>query len=534
MATTTYEKDNAVFVRGPQNCPDLGKRSVQVCKSAPHANGRIDMQTFTGQDAEVQATSLLWESGKVAHHSGIYATGDVDAQLRATYGNHTVDGLQKMDATLVSLNPPMWVVDANKDAHKFVQFAERLVAEAAPDAFHNIDNPGSYVCQERLHVPKRGSGDVLTTFSLCPEMEGLNTLIKCMTGLPTTFLDDQTKSQTVSVKRYRSCTDSVNMGNGLHALERLHIDRNRERDSGQYRAPMRLTMLLSYDDFGATHFPFAEPLNAPSSSFPEGVQLQKGNGAAARVDLGSVQHVSTLEADSRATARTRWKVPTAGKGSSRGLVIGGRPGRLLIWASSGADPQVPLFSALHQASLFKQDLPTHLVENTTDKTTPIRKVTVIGWDGKHWEISGRHECLEYEDFETRASFFGRTIDEEVFGVIMTGGPRAGEACAYAERLARQRMTTIDRLVRDVRTCIVFLYGEYLLISVISDQCLRSYGKVTEELSRSQYQTGVYAQDADAILNELRRVQLEEDAVVGTSASGNSRQRVKTRGCLNND
>ena len=74
-------------------------------------------------------------------------------------------------------------------------------------------------------------------------------------------------------------------------------------------------------------------------------------------------------------------------------------------------------------------------------------LTVVGWDGGACEVSCRHECLEHEDFSTRSSIMGRTLEEELVGVMMTGGPRAGEARAMAEQLAQQRMTTIDRLVR---------------------------------------------------------------------------------------
>jgi len=41
----------------------------------------------------------------------------------------------------------------------------------------------------------------------------------------------------------------------------------------------------------------------------------------------------------------------------------------------------------------------------------MRQVVVMGWDGAECEVSGRHECLEHEDFETRASFSGRTLAE---------------------------------------------------------------------------------------------------------------------------
>ena len=103
--------------------------------------------------------------------------------------------------------------------------------------------------------------------------------------------------------------------------------------------------------------------------------------------------------------------------------VAGRPGRLLSFAST--------------------ERSAHFGVRQRPGT---RTVALIGWDGLHFDTGGHHEMLEQADVETRATFFGRTVVEELGGWI--GGPRQGEALARLREIAARRHTTIEQLVRD--------------------------------------------------------------------------------------
>jgi len=268
----------------------------------------------------------------------------------------------------------------------------------------------------------------------------LNRLLKQLTNDASTFLEDGESDKTITVKRY-VCEDGnidriPSLGT-MVPLERLHIDRNRDACSKSFRNPMRLTMLISYDSLGGTHFPFAEPLS--EMPCPDGVLVSD-------VGVGSVDKRSLLPAQKHSgkALDQQWPLRCAHT-PGRGLFVGGRRGRLLVWASSSIDTCAPLYTSLHQGcSLMKQE------QDPCKTVSPHRMVTVIGWDGAAYETSGRHECLDNETFQTRAEYMGRSLEAEVMGVMLTGGPRADEARRLAETLAQQRMTTIERMVHEFR------------------------------------------------------------------------------------
>ena len=196
----------------------------------------------------------------------------------------------------------------------------------------------------------------------------------------------------------------------MGALDRLHVDRSR-RD----RRPMKLTAIVFHDSVGGTYFPFA----APTAATVDGVEAPTTR----HIDVNSMR-------DDR--AHDGWEADDGSPGG--GLVVRSRPGRLLLFASSDA-AGVPLYASLHQG-----------VDDPT--ADACRRLSVVGWDGQSWEASGRHECLDHESITTRAAFFGRSELEESLGMAATRSYRTGEALANLERLARQRSTTIERLVRD--------------------------------------------------------------------------------------
>ena len=75
-----------------------------------------------------------------------------------------------------------------------------------------------------------------------------------------------------------------------------------------------------------------------------------------------------------------------------------------------------------------------------------RVVAVIGWDGEGFDLGGHHAMLDDESAEVRASFWGRTVDEELVGWI--GGPRHGEGMARLREIAERRGTSVRRLVAE--------------------------------------------------------------------------------------
>ena len=203
----------------------------------------------------------LLESGPVAYESGVPRDAPLSEQLESLtsiYGE-SASVLERLGARLISVNPPMWVVDGHAGAEQFVQFAEAELGRAAPSAWETIPHPGSYVRQERLPLPKLEDTDARAPRA---ELAPLNQLLKQITATDSTFLDDERSCKTVAVKRYGAHCDAAaqpsepsgqpsgraaglaagrpaghplgrSLGGGggitqLSMLERLHIDRNRE------------------------------------------------------------------------------------------------------------------------------------------------------------------------------------------------------------------------------------------------------------------------------------------------------------------
>lgn len=78
--------------------------------------------------------------------------------------------------------------------------------------------------------------------------------------------------------------------------------------------------------------------------------------------------------------------------------------------------------------------------------TRSRTWIVLGWDGEGFDDHGHHEMLEHAPVEERASVFGRTVQEELVG--MMGGPREGEALARLRGMAERRRVAVADLVRE--------------------------------------------------------------------------------------
>mmetsp|Transcript_43078 Transcript_43078/g.80134 ORF Transcript_43078/g.80134 Transcript_43078/m.80134 type:complete len:617 (+) Transcript_43078:69-1919(+) len=441
----------------------------------------------------LEIPDCLAESGPVAYDSGLDAADIVHriaalAQIKGTeldkdeYSKLAPEfvRLAGMGAQLISVNPPMWVLDDHPMGLEFVKFAEREIASSPQGSFLKIDNPGSYVLQERFSIAK----DVTGEESLRPELNAMNNFVKQLSGADTTFLD--TGRKTVTVKRHNiegseeGETDRLPHSR-FYALERLHIDRNRNPQSRSYRAPMRFTMVLSYDDLGGTYFPFAESIEFPGlQRMPDGVEKVE-----TCVDSGSAQTCRKAS-----SGNTHWPLqcPTE---KSRGLLVSGRRGRILVFASSSwkTSESVPLYASLHQGVLFKK-CPPHAVQGLQSPARQ-RMVTVIGWDEEEFETSGRHECMEGESIECRASVFNRTIEEEALGMMM-GNTRSQEASNYMQGLARQRGSTIESLVR----------AELMRDSSNNQSSIQR--ETSREIMNQMDRTG--ATSADAIMQAIRGVQ----------------------------
>lgn len=56
------------------------------------------------------------------------------------------------------------------------------------------------------------------------------------------------------------------------------------------------------------------------------------------------------------------------------------------------------------------------------------------------------QALDFESFETRASFFNRSLEQELISCL--DGDRRGEARSQLERIAIQRATTIEALIQN--------------------------------------------------------------------------------------
>ena len=205
--------------------------------------------------------------------------------------------------------------------------------------------------------------------------------------------DEGPRPDHLRIKRY--------MGHG--PTETLHVDRDRST-----REPMKWTAILCLNDNGGTSFPFAirDPRLVDEASTSTG----------RRVDASSLD--SSSESEGWALPQDAW---------DRGLFVRAKRGRLILFET--ARDGAPLFESAHQGWVDGE-----------------RFVITWGWNADVVETEGSHEMLERESFETRAHFFGRTLEEELVGAATTPfGPRRGEALAA---LAVRRNTSIERLLLD--------------------------------------------------------------------------------------
>jgi len=363
-----------------------------------------------------QTSGSLPDSGPVAFSSGGKHTVQREFQ-------HAFSYLSAAGATLVSLEPPMWVLDGCQEVEDFVRFAEQELAGNPGGAWDDLGSPGGYTVQERYGIPKADAN------GLRDELRPLDALIQSLAGTEGGFLKAVTGwDETVPIKRYRhGPTDvpleAVKTGEEEEVLplERVHIDRNRNAEDAEgYRKPMRLTLIMSYDETGGTYFPYAELLQECPGVEPLPTVLDK-------------------RSTTNSGAGKTWPIQGGG---GRGVLVRGRRGRLLVFASSSEDRKVPLYSSLHQGVLLRRP--------GTEGSMVTRMISVIGTHGDdQYETSGTHECIEHETIETRAGFFGRTVEEEALGILMTpGSTRRGEAQQFLEERARLRATTVQAIIAE--------------------------------------------------------------------------------------
>lgn len=323
----------------------------------------------------------LHETGPVSYISQLDDASDDN--VKKACGASFVDICRTLGAKLISCNPPMWVADNVACAHEFSKRVRQHLELGGDAAFELIRNDGAYVPQSKIYFDDVPS-----------ELSAL------LGHIASTHI-----SPKFNVKMYGKQTMR-------EALDRLHVDRS-QKD----RLPMHMTAIVFHDWVGGTHFPFATSTNATSSI--DGVETP----ATRQIDANSTRDDDV----------SGWAVNDAIEGG--GIVVRSRPGRLLLFASSFASTDVPLYASLHQG----------IDDPAIGKC---RLMSVVGWNGREWETSGRHECLEHETIEMRAHYFERTVEEESLGMAATRSYRTGEANAYLERLARQRSITIERLIRE--------------------------------------------------------------------------------------
>ena len=264
----------------------------------------------------------------------------------------TLKSFSKLGYKQVCSYPPIWVLDSD------------LKELGIPDTnldnckFETIENPGAYVPQKKtpLNISKNSA---------------LNNHLRMLTQ-NTTFIDNNSKSLYLKVYSKKTTNDED------YCLDRLHIDRN--RDEKQFRKPMKFTMIICHNDCGSIYFPFALYTDT-------------------KVD--KVEHYPTfIDSKSANEYNNGWNI--INKAPNQGIKIASKPGRIIIFVSSDNN-NIPLYRSLHQGM------------DDINNNKP-RMISVIGWDNKEYETSGFHECIEHESFEMRASFFNRTIEEELVGV----------------------------------------------------------------------------------------------------------------------
>lgn len=285
--------------------------------------------------------------------------------------------------------------------------------------FKTINNPGAYIGQKKSKINIDKDCKLNQHFKQIFNSE--------------TFIDNKSSNLYLKVYDKKSRLDENRY------LDRLHIDRSRNKDN--LRSPMKFTTIICHNDSGSINFPFGICENKTCD----------------KVDYNSYnldQHSITDK------NKDGWKI-IENKGC--GLKISSKPGRIILFVSCDNN-NIPLYRSLHQG-----------VDDVNNNEP--RMITVIGWDGKHWETGGYHECIEHESFEMRADFFNRTIEEELVGVSQTIGPRRGEALMHLNQLAINRNTTIENLIREVENN----SNTNSVISRFSNQSKPSKEKIPEKI-----------------------------------------------------
>ena len=292
--------------------------------------------------------------------------------------------INKLGYILVSRYPPIWIFDGDLKDLGLSNSKENL-------NFTTITNPGAYIGQKKSKINIDKDSKLNQHFKQIFNNE--------------TFIDN--KSSNLYLKVY----DKKNRQDENRYLDRLHIDRSRNKDN--LRSPMKFTIIICHNDSGSINFPFG---------ICENKTCDKVDYNCYNLDQQSITDKN----------KDGWKI-IENKGC--GLKISSKPGRIILFVSCDNN-NIPLYRSLHQGV------------DDVNNIEP-RMITVVGWDGKHWETGGYHEFIEHETFEVRADFFNRTIEEELVGVSQnTDCPRSGEAIARLNQLAINRNTTIENINRE--------------------------------------------------------------------------------------
>ncbi|CAK0907410.1 unnamed protein product [Prorocentrum cordatum] len=298
-----------------------------------------------------------------------------------------------LQAHLISEEPPMWVIDAPPQTEPAAEsdvvgwirpFIEYVEEQTGAEALWEPFNTKNALHQppERCWVESRapmGGGPA-------EKLAGLQAFLRLASGGGTTFMD---KGHRFAAKRYPHAgvpegAESVGeAGAECYAAEAQHIDRlqrcpdNAQPEEGEaklYGEPTHFTLVVGFDDAtGGTFFPHGRLLPGLAAR-PEGVS----------------------------------------QGTRGGISGSSMRGRALLWSNhrGSVDPAsgkaVPLLASLHQSVLKGP---------AGGNSREPRRVCIFGWaqEGRKWERSGFHECLEYEPPKVRAEFFGRTMLQELQG-----------------------------------------------------------------------------------------------------------------------
>lgn len=331
--------------------------------------------------------------------------------LEDFYDPLLVDALR---AHLISEEPPMWVIDAPLQTEPFA--GDEVVGWIRPFIEHVEERTGAeapwepFNTKNALHQPPERcwveSSDPVGG-GPAEKLAGLQAFLRLSSGGGKTFMD---KGHRFAVKRYPHAgvpdgAEGVGAGGAeFYAAEAQHVDRLQrcpdlpqpeEGEAKLYGEPTHFTLVVGFDEAtGGTFFPHGRLLPG-LEALPDGVS----------------------------------------QGARGGVLVQSRRGRALLWSNhrGAVDPAggavLPLRSSLHQSVLSRA---------AGDSPREPRRVCIFGWaqEGRKWERSGFHECLEYEPPKVRAEFFGRTLLQELEG--WEDGQRAREVKFHLKDAEVQR------------------------------------------------------------------------------------------------